>query len=145
MKLRMWCSQYPAMPVRDGLHYKIITLSSLYVPRETQISLRAVISLCRRLIWGSLCQEALSLLAENAELNEEDGRGVAFRRSEAVLKALPKAVTSLTELRGLPCLGEHSLRVIKASSFSSRSFFLLFNLFHLNSLLKLLSFFYSVI
>lgn len=55
-------------------------------------------------------------MAENAELNEEDGRAIAFRRSEAVLKALPKAVTNPTELRGLPCLGEHSLRVIKAST-----------------------------
>lgn len=67
------------------------------------------------LIEGSLCQGALSLLAENAELNEEDGRGIAFRRAGAVLKALPRAVRKLTELKGLPCLGEHSLRVIKAS------------------------------
>uniref|UniRef100_A0A8D3AIJ5 DNA-directed DNA/RNA polymerase mu n=2 Tax=Scophthalmus maximus TaxID=52904 RepID=A0A8D3AIJ5_SCOMX len=56
---------------------------------------------------------ALSLLAENAELSEEDGRGVAFRRAAAVLKALPEPVTCMTQLRGLPCLGEHSLRVIK--------------------------------
>lgn len=115
MKPRLWCSQYPAMPVRDGPHYKIITLSSLYVLQDTQIYHRAMTSLSRQLIWGSLCQEALSLLAENAELNEEDGRGIAFRRSEAVLKALPKAVTNLTDLRGLPCLGEHSLKIIKAS------------------------------
>lgn len=54
-------------------------------------------------------------MAENAELNEEDGRGIAFRRAEAVLKAFPRAVRKLTELKGLPCLGEHSLRVIKAS------------------------------
>ncbi|XP_035766436.1 DNA-directed DNA/RNA polymerase mu isoform X2 [Neolamprologus brichardi] len=33
--------------------------------------------------------DALSLLAENAELNNEDGRGVAFRRAAALLKALP--------------------------------------------------------
>ncbi|CAN9504461.1 unnamed protein product [Ophioblennius macclurei] len=57
--------------------------------------------------------EALSLLAENAELSEDDGRGVAFRRAAAVLKALPTPVTSMQQLRGLPCLGEHSLRVIK--------------------------------
>lgn len=60
-------------------------------------------------------QGALSLLAENAELSEEDGRGVAFRRAAAVLKALPEPVTCMTQLRGLPCLGEHSLRVIKVS------------------------------
>ncbi|CAL9682403.1 unnamed protein product [Knipowitschia caucasica] len=57
--------------------------------------------------------EALSLLAENAELNNEEGRAVAFRRAAAVLKALPVMVTSATQLRGLPCLGEHSQRVIK--------------------------------
>uniref|UniRef100_A0A3Q4G812 DNA-directed DNA/RNA polymerase mu n=1 Tax=Neolamprologus brichardi TaxID=32507 RepID=A0A3Q4G812_NEOBR len=57
--------------------------------------------------------DALSLLAENAELNNEDGRGVAFRRAAALLKALPTQVISMSQLRGLPCLGEHSLRVIK--------------------------------
>ncbi|XP_026212518.1 DNA-directed DNA/RNA polymerase mu [Anabas testudineus] len=62
---------------------------------------------------NAVLTDALSLLAENAELEDEDGRGVAFRRAAAVLKALPKPVTSLTQLRGLPCLGEHSLRVIQ--------------------------------
>uniref|UniRef100_A0A8C9X2Z0 DNA-directed DNA/RNA polymerase mu n=1 Tax=Sander lucioperca TaxID=283035 RepID=A0A8C9X2Z0_SANLU len=57
--------------------------------------------------------DALSLLAENAELSDEDGRGVAFRRAAAVLKALPEPVTGVTQLRGLPCLGGHSLRVIR--------------------------------
>ncbi|CAJ1070024.1 DNA-directed DNA/RNA polymerase mu [Xyrichtys novacula] len=57
--------------------------------------------------------DALSLLAENAELSEEDGRGVAFRRAAAVLKCLPEPVRSMAQLRGLPCLGDHSLRVIK--------------------------------
>uniref|UniRef100_A0A669F6B4 DNA-directed DNA/RNA polymerase mu n=1 Tax=Oreochromis niloticus TaxID=8128 RepID=A0A669F6B4_ORENI len=57
--------------------------------------------------------DALSLLAENAELSNEDGRGVAFRRAAALLKALPTQVISMSQLRGLPCLGEHSLRVIK--------------------------------
>lgn len=62
-----------------------------------------------------LSQDALSLLAENAELSDEDGRGVAFRRAAAVLKALHSLVTDLLQLRGLPCLGGHSLRVIKVS------------------------------
>ncbi|XP_047229224.1 DNA-directed DNA/RNA polymerase mu isoform X2 [Girardinichthys multiradiatus] len=62
---------------------------------------------------NTLLTDALSLLAENAELSNEDGRGVAFRRAAAVLKALPSAVTDLSQLTGLPCLGEHSLRVIK--------------------------------
>lgn len=62
-----------------------------------------------------LPQDALSVLAENAELNNEDGRGVAFRRAAALMKALPTQVISMSQLRGLPCLGEHSLRVIKVS------------------------------
>ncbi|KAK2818559.1 hypothetical protein Q5P01_024120 [Channa striata] len=62
---------------------------------------------------NTVLTDALSLLAENAELEDEEGRGVAFRRAAAVLKALPKPVTSMTQLKGLPCLGEHSLRVIK--------------------------------
>lgn len=76
----------------------------------------------RQLVWNSthetlcfLSQDALALLAENAELSEEEGRAVAFRRAAAVLKTLPKLVTNMAQLRGLPCLGEHSLRVIKAS------------------------------
>ncbi|XP_031695673.1 DNA-directed DNA/RNA polymerase mu isoform X2 [Anarrhichthys ocellatus] len=62
---------------------------------------------------NAVLTDALSLLAENAELSDEDGRGVAFRRAAAVLKFLPEPVTGLTQLRGLPCLGGHSLRVIK--------------------------------
>uniref|UniRef100_A0A667Z9Q0 DNA-directed DNA/RNA polymerase mu n=1 Tax=Myripristis murdjan TaxID=586833 RepID=A0A667Z9Q0_9TELE len=62
---------------------------------------------------NTLLTEALSILAESAELNEDEGRGVAFRRAAAVLKCLPKAVSSMEQLRGLPCLGDHSMRVIK--------------------------------
>ncbi|KAI3362467.1 hypothetical protein L3Q82_012749 [Scortum barcoo] len=62
---------------------------------------------------NAVLTDALSLLAEHAELSDEDGRGVAFRRAAAVLKALPKPVTSVKQLRGLPCLGDHSLRIIK--------------------------------
>lgn len=52
-------------------------------------------------------------MAENAEFSENEGRSVAFRRSASVLKALPHAVRVVNELKDLPCLGEHSLRVIK--------------------------------
>lgn len=77
--------------------------------KTTSVCCDAVCDVC------FLSQDALALLAENAELSEEEGRGVAFRRAAAVLKALPRPVTSMTELRGLPCLGDHSLRVIKVS------------------------------
>ncbi|XP_029025053.1 DNA-directed DNA/RNA polymerase mu [Betta splendens] len=62
---------------------------------------------------NSVFTDALTLLAENAEMEDEDGRGVAFRRAAAVLKALPKAVTSMKQLNGLPCLGDHCQRVIR--------------------------------
>ncbi|KAM9456308.1 DNA-directed DNA/RNA polymerase mu isoform 1-T1 [Clarias gariepinus] len=57
--------------------------------------------------------EALEVLAENAEFSENEGRSVAFRRSSSVLKALPYIVRTMQDLKGLPCLGDHSLRVIK--------------------------------
>nr|WKN12666.1 PolM [Cryptopsaras couesii] len=62
---------------------------------------------------NAVLTDALSLLPHNAELNEDEGRGLAFRRAAAVLKFLPEPVTTTTPLRGLPCLGEHSLRVIE--------------------------------
>ncbi|XP_010864536.2 DNA-directed DNA/RNA polymerase mu [Esox lucius] len=57
--------------------------------------------------------DALSILAENAELSENEGRGVAFRRAGALLKSLPQEIRRVEQLRGQPCLGDHSLRVIK--------------------------------
>ncbi|XP_072515264.1 DNA-directed DNA/RNA polymerase mu [Salminus brasiliensis] len=57
--------------------------------------------------------EALEILAESAEFSENEGRSVAFRRSASVLKALPYAVRRMDDLKNLPCLGEHSQRVIK--------------------------------
>ncbi|KAM9801235.1 LOW QUALITY PROTEIN: DNA-directed DNA/RNA polymerase mu [Neosynchiropus ocellatus] len=65
--------------------------------------------------------DSLALLAENAELNQDEGRAVAFRRAAAVLKVLPAEVTRATDLRGLPGLGEHSLRVVKEVLESGRS------------------------
>ncbi|MCI4388079.1 hypothetical protein PGIGA_G00081520 [Pangasianodon gigas] len=62
---------------------------------------------------NSFLTEPLEILAENAEFSENEGRSIAFRRSAAVLKALPHVVRAMDELKDLPCLGEHSLRVIK--------------------------------
>lgn len=58
-------------------------------------------------------QEALEILAQNADYNDNEGRSVAFRRAASVLKALPRRVRSMQDLRWLPCLGDHSQRVIK--------------------------------
>ncbi|XP_063066044.1 DNA-directed DNA/RNA polymerase mu [Engraulis encrasicolus] len=57
--------------------------------------------------------EPLDLLAASADFAEHEGRSVAFLRAAAILKTLPKAVRRMEDLQGLPCLGEHSLRVIK--------------------------------
>ncbi|XP_026876186.2 DNA-directed DNA/RNA polymerase mu isoform X4 [Electrophorus electricus] len=57
--------------------------------------------------------EPLEILAENAEFMENEGRNIAFRRSASVLKALPRVVRRMEDLKNLPCLGGHSLRVIK--------------------------------
>ncbi|XP_053728851.1 DNA-directed DNA/RNA polymerase mu isoform X1 [Synchiropus splendidus] len=65
--------------------------------------------------------DSLVLLAENAELNQDEGRAVAFRRAAAVLKVLPAEVTCAKYLRGLPGVGEHSLRVIKEVLESGKS------------------------
>lgn len=87
----------------------------MYVKHSQSISMfsNSELEILRLIIFVS--QDALSLLAESAELSDEDGRGVAFRRAAAVLKSLPEKVTSMKQLRGLPCLGDHSLRVIKVS------------------------------
>ncbi|XP_042589082.1 DNA-directed DNA/RNA polymerase mu isoform X1 [Cyprinus carpio] len=62
---------------------------------------------------NSFLTEALEILAQNAEYNDNEGRSVAFRRAASVLKALPRRVRSMQDLRWLPCLGDHSQRVIK--------------------------------
>ncbi|CAL8318326.1 unnamed protein product [Lota lota] len=62
---------------------------------------------------NTLLTAALAVLAESAELNGDEGRSVAFRRSEALLRSLDRQVQGAAELRGLPCLGEHSRRVIQ--------------------------------
>ncbi|CAL8278286.1 unnamed protein product [Merluccius merluccius] len=62
---------------------------------------------------NTLLTDSLAVLAESAELNGDEGRAVAFRRSEALLRSLDRRVQGVAELRGLPCLGEHSRRVIQ--------------------------------
>lgn len=94
-------------------HNTVLTVMSPSKHRYLMIYTQTLLT--ERLKMCFLLQDALSLLAENAELSDEDGRGVAFRRAAAVLKALPKPVTGVTQLRGLPCLGGHSLRVIRVS------------------------------
>ncbi|XP_064222798.1 DNA-directed DNA/RNA polymerase mu isoform X3 [Aotus nancymaae] len=57
--------------------------------------------------------EALETLAEAAGFEGSEGRLLAFCRAASVLKALPSPVTTLSQLQGLPQLGEHSSRVVQ--------------------------------
>ncbi|MED6294571.1 hypothetical protein CHARACLAT_022413 [Characodon lateralis] len=60
--------------------------------------------------------DAFEVLAENYELNEIEGRCLAFRRAASVLKSLPWAVQCVGATQDLPCLGEHTKAVMKQSS-----------------------------
>lgn len=68
---------------------------------------------CEHNVACFVLQDALEILAQNADFSEKEGRSIAFRRSASVLKALPHVVHAIDELKDLPCLGEHSLRIIK--------------------------------
>ncbi|KAA8579204.1 hypothetical protein FQN60_000026, partial [Etheostoma spectabile] len=96
----------------DDAEGGVFSVPSYACLRRTTLENHNPVLTMERLKMCFLSQDALSLLAENAELSDEDGRGVAFRRAAAVLKALPEPVTGAAQLRGLPCLGGHSLRVI---------------------------------
>ncbi|GAB1295779.1 DNA-directed DNA/RNA polymerase mu [Apodemus speciosus] len=61
-------------------------------------------------------QEALETLAEAAGFKGNEGRLLSFYRAASVLKSLPCAVTSWSQLHGLPYLGEHSSRVIQVGA-----------------------------
>ncbi|KAK5613069.1 hypothetical protein CRENBAI_002192 [Crenichthys baileyi] len=59
-------------------------------------------------------RDAFEVLAENYELNEIEGRCLAFRRAASVLKSLPRAVQCVGATQDLPCLGEHTKAVMKS-------------------------------
>ncbi|XP_048378713.1 DNA-directed DNA/RNA polymerase mu isoform X3 [Stegostoma tigrinum] len=62
---------------------------------------------------NSLFTEALKVLAENAQLCENEGRYLAFTRASSILKSLPYSVTKIDDLQGIPSLGEHCKKVIQ--------------------------------
>ncbi|XP_003797611.1 DNA-directed DNA/RNA polymerase mu isoform X2 [Otolemur garnettii] len=57
--------------------------------------------------------EALETLAEAAGFEGREGHSLTFLRAASVLRALPRPVVALTQLRGLPHFGEHSFRVVQ--------------------------------
>nr|XP_012596957.1 DNA-directed DNA/RNA polymerase mu isoform X2 [Microcebus murinus] len=58
-------------------------------------------------------EEALETLAEAAGFEGSEGRCLTFHRAASVLRALPRPVIALSQLRGLPHFGEHSSRVVQ--------------------------------
>lgn len=65
---------------------------------------------------GPSLQEALEVLAEAAGFDGSEGRLLSFCRAASTLKALPCPVTTLSQLQGLPHLGEHSCRVVQVGA-----------------------------
>ncbi|XP_020819413.1 DNA-directed DNA/RNA polymerase mu isoform X1 [Phascolarctos cinereus] len=62
----------------------------------------------------NLCfTEALETLAEAAGFEGSQGRLISFRRAASVLRALPGPITNVSQLRGLPCFGDHSSRIVQ--------------------------------
>ncbi|XP_062995684.1 DNA-directed DNA/RNA polymerase mu isoform X2 [Elgaria multicarinata webbii] len=57
--------------------------------------------------------EALETMAEEAHFCGSEVRSLGFTRAASVLKALSWAVRRVQELSGLPCIGEHSKRIIQ--------------------------------
>lgn len=100
------------VPIQDRHRLKINTKPSEVTPAIMMKSYA-----CQRRTplkhHNSFLTDALEILALNAEFTENEGRSVAFRRAASVLKALPRVVRTTDDLKDLPCLGEHSLRVIK--------------------------------
>nr|XP_028597549.1 DNA-directed DNA/RNA polymerase mu-like [Podarcis muralis] len=65
--------------------------------------------------------EVLQTMAEEAHFCGSEARSLAFSRAASVLKSLPWTVRRVQELRSLPCLGEHSRRIIQVMALSESS------------------------
>ncbi|XP_067909380.1 DNA nucleotidylexotransferase [Heterodontus francisci] len=57
--------------------------------------------------------DALDILAENYEFNENDGAFVAFSRATSLLKSLPYTISRMKNLEGLPCFGDQTRVIIE--------------------------------
>ncbi|KAI9525020.1 hypothetical protein NQZ68_012530 [Dissostichus eleginoides] len=60
-----------------------------------------------------ISHDAFEVLAESYEFNNMEGPCLAFRRATSVLKSLPWAVRCLGATQDLPCLGQHTKKVIE--------------------------------
>ncbi|XP_034079766.1 DNA nucleotidylexotransferase [Gymnodraco acuticeps] len=66
--------------------------------------------------------DAFEVLAESYEFNNMERPCLAFRRATSVLKSLPCAVRCLGATQDLPCLGQHTKKVIEEVLQCGRSF-----------------------
>ncbi|XP_053243387.1 DNA nucleotidylexotransferase [Podarcis raffonei] len=57
--------------------------------------------------------DAFEVLAENYEFREDEGHCLAFRRAASVLKFLPFAVVRVSDVEGLPWMGEQVKAIIE--------------------------------
>ncbi|XP_053124977.1 DNA-directed DNA/RNA polymerase mu isoform X2 [Hemicordylus capensis] len=73
--------------------------------------------ICQRRTPLAHCNQALTValetMAEEARFCSSEGRSLAFSRAASVLKSLPWAVRRVQELSALPCIGEHSKKIIQ--------------------------------
>ncbi|XP_048369272.1 DNA-directed DNA/RNA polymerase mu [Sphaerodactylus townsendi] len=62
---------------------------------------------------NQLLVEALETVAEEALFCGSEARNLAFSRAASVVKSLPWTVTGVIEIHSLPCIGEHSRKIIQ--------------------------------
>uniref|UniRef100_A0A8D3DRZ3 DNA-directed DNA/RNA polymerase mu n=1 Tax=Scophthalmus maximus TaxID=52904 RepID=A0A8D3DRZ3_SCOMX len=72
--------------------------------------------------YNKIFTDAFEVLAESYELSEFEGQCLAFRKAASVLKCLPGVVRCLGDIRGLPCLGEHTKSIMEDILQCGRSF-----------------------
>ncbi|KAJ7324118.1 hypothetical protein JRQ81_017138, partial [Phrynocephalus forsythii] len=62
---------------------------------------------------NNIFTDAFEVLAENYEFREDEGPCLAFRRAASVLKFLPFAIVKISDIEGLPWMGEQVKGVIE--------------------------------
>ncbi|XP_038678210.1 DNA nucleotidylexotransferase isoform X2 [Scyliorhinus canicula] len=80
----------------------VVTISQYACQRRSTVNNR-----------NKIFTDALDMLAENFEFNENDGAFVAFSRATSLLKSLPYTISRMANLEGLPCFGEQTKAIIE--------------------------------
>uniref|UniRef100_A0A8C5WWR1 DNA-directed DNA/RNA polymerase mu n=1 Tax=Laticauda laticaudata TaxID=8630 RepID=A0A8C5WWR1_LATLA len=62
---------------------------------------------------NSALTDALETMAEEAKFGGSEVRSLAFSRAASVLKTLPGKVRRIQQLHTVPCIGEHSRRIVQ--------------------------------